>query len=182
MTVLVLLLILHSMDFKGHEDTRLTGPVLSLPPPSAPPSQPHVIINNTQFSSATPPNPSSKPHPLLNSTNSNTTKMMDSQDSFLRIFTDGYVFDKFTIVMPTFKRDENLFLIMDQYCDYTDIIDKIIILWNNIGRPVPSDVKVRAGKCGVSVVIKVMENNNLTSRFYPYSQIRTAGRIDWSSL
>ena len=77
--------------------------------------------------------------------------------------------------MPTYKRTENLFSILDQYCEFGDIIDKILILWNNIGRPVPGDLSARAKKCNIPVVIRVMEKNNLTSRFYPYSQIKTAG-------
>ena len=96
-------------------------------------------------------------------------------ESFLESFKTNYVYDKFTIVMPTYKRNENLFLIMDQYCDMGDIIDMILILWNNVGRPVPHDLTSRAEKCDIPVIIRVMEKNNLTSRFYPYSQIRTAG-------
>lgn len=141
----------------------------------------HPLLLNTPSplsTSHTPTNlstPVSRPesHPLLNSTLPADSDLQDH--TFLSIFTDGYIYDKFTIVMPTYKRTENLFAIMDQYCDFTDIIDRIMILWNNIGRLVPKDLTARAEKCAVPVVIRVMERNNLTSRFYPYSQIKTAG-------
>ena len=86
-----------------------------------------------------------------------------------------YIFDKFTMVTPTYKRTENLHYYLDNYCSMTDIIHKIVILWNNIGESVPHTLIDHAQKCAAPVVIKIMMKNNLTSRFIPFPEIETAG-------
>ena len=86
-----------------------------------------------------------------------------------------YIFDKFTMVTPTYRRTENLHYYLDNYCSMTDIIHKIVILWNNIGESVPHTLIDHAQKCAIPVVIKTMIKNNLTSRFIPFPEIETAG-------
>ena len=86
-----------------------------------------------------------------------------------------YIFDKFTMVTPTYRRTENLHYYLDNYCLMTDIIHKIVILWNNIGESVPHTLIDHAQKCAIPVVIKTMIKNNLTSRFIPFPEIETAG-------
>lgn len=86
-----------------------------------------------------------------------------------------YYFDKFTIVIPTYKRTDNLLRIFKNYCPIKNIIHKIIILWNNVGEDVPEKIKSKATNCSVPVVIKIMERNSLTTRFIPYPEIETAG-------
>lgn len=81
------------------------------------------------------------------------------------------------MVTPTYKRTSNLPVLLDHYCAMTDIIHKIIILWNNVGEEVPKDIIDQGRKCDVPVVIKIMPRNNLTSRFIPYTEIETAGEI-----
>ena len=89
-----------------------------------------------------------------------------------------YILDKFTIVTPSFKRTDNLYRIFKNYCPMKDIVHKIIILWNNIGEPLPPKLKANAGNCSIPVVIKIMQKNNLTSRFIPYPEIETTGTVD----
>ena len=86
-----------------------------------------------------------------------------------------YIFDKFTIVTPTYKRTDNLYRLFDTYCPITDIIHKILILWNNVGESIPEKVIEYAKKCTIPVIFKIMERNNLTSRFIPFTDIETAG-------
>ena len=86
-----------------------------------------------------------------------------------------YIFDKFTIVTPTYKRTDNLYRLFDTYCPITDVIHKILILWNNVGESIPEKVIEYAKKCTIPVIFKIMERNNLTSRFIPFPDIETAG-------
>ncbi len=100
------------------------------------------------------------------------------EDELLRkIFVDEtrFIYDKFTMVTPTYKRTENLPRLFDHYCTMADIIHKIIILWNNVGKDVPVEIVREADECLVPVIIKIMPRNNLTSRFIPYKEIETAG-------
>ena len=53
---------------------------------------------------------------------------------------------------------------------------KIIILWNNVGVAVPEKVRMAASNCSLPVVVKIMEHNNLTSRFIVYPEIETTGK------
>ena len=101
------------------------------------------------------------------------------EDELLRkIFVDEtrFIYDKFTMVTPTYKRTENLPRLFNHYCTMTDIIHRIIILWNNVGKEVPDDIKRHADDCEVPVTVKIMPRNNLTSRFIPYKEIETAGK------
>ena len=98
--------------------------------------------------------------------------MEDIRNSFVNT---PYIFDQFTMVTPSYKRTDNLPVLFNHYCSMSDMIHKIIILWNNVGEPVPSNVEEVAKECQVPVVIKIMPRNNLTSRFIPYKEIETAG-------
>ena len=110
------------------------------------------------------------------SSQSNETQSLVEDDlinnEFVRI---PYIFDKFTMVTPTYKRTENLPYLLNHYCPMTDIIHKIIILWNNIGITIPPEIVEKTKICGIPVVIKTLPRNNLTSRFLPYEEIETAG-------
>ena len=84
----------------------------------------------------------------------------------------NYSRDKFTIVMPTYGRSTQLPKILTHYCKISNVA-KILVLWNNIGVPVPGPL--RNFKCKVPVKIKIMKENQLTSRFVPYPEIETEG-------
>lgn len=104
--------------------------------------------------------------------NSGNTSMTSLRDQFIHT---PYIFDKFTMVTPTYKRTANIPVLLNHYCSMTDIIHKIIILWNNVGEIVPEEIVDQGKNCNVPVVIKIMPRNNLTSRFIPYKEIETAG-------
>ena len=86
----------------------------------------------------------------------------------------NYSRDKFTIVMPTYGRSAQLPQILTHYCSISNVA-KILVLWNNIGVPVPDPI--RDFKCQVPLKIKIMKENKLTSRFVPYPEIETEGIV-----
>ena len=80
-------------------------------------------------------------------------------------------FDKFTIVMPTYNRTETLSTIFHHYCEMPDIIDQIVVVWNNIGELVPQ--KVQEYSCKVPIKFLLQKTNRLINRFIPYPEIKT---------
>ena len=84
----------------------------------------------------------------------------------------NYTRDAFTIVMPTYGRSVQLPTILTHYCEISNVA-RILVLWNNIGVPVPGPI--RDFKCKVPVQIKIMKENKLTSRFVLYPEIETEG-------
>ena len=81
-----------------------------------------------------------------------------------------------TVMMPTFKRNNFLIdadhptlnLINDR------VIDRLILIWHNIGEEVPNDViKALENKCGKKFKIVYPEKNSLNNRFYNYPEIKT---------
>ena len=108
--------------------------------------------------------------------NSSNEVILKTEEELRNYFVQTpYIFDKFTIVTPTYKRTDNLYHLFDTYCPMTDIIHKILILWNNVGESIPEEVIEYAKKCTIPVIFKIMERNNLTSRFIPFPDIETAG-------
>ena len=120
---------------------------------------------------------------ITNTSGTNTSAVNSSNEVILKTEEElrnyfvqtQYIFDKFTIVTPTYKRTDNLYRLFDTYCPKTDIIHKILILWNNVGESIPEKVIEYAKKCTIPVIFKIMERNNLTSRFIPFPDIETAG-------
>ena len=106
------------------------------------------------------------------------TEHNDIDELRVKFLTTPYIIDKLTVVTPSFKRTDNLYKLFGHYCSMPmkEIIHKIIILWNNVGEPVPDKVTSSAANCTIPVIIKIMPENNLTSRFYVYPEIETAGK------
>ena len=80
-------------------------------------------------------------------------------------------FDKFTIVMPTYNRTETLSTIFHHYCEMPEIIDQILVVWNNIGELVPQEVQEYS--CKVPIKFLLQNANRLINRFIPYPEIKT---------
>ena len=117
---------------------------------------------------------------VINSPVSPNKVVLKTEEELRNYFVQTpYIFDKFTIVTPTYKRTDNLYRLFDTYCPITDIIHKILILWNNVGESIPEKVIEYAKKCAVPVIFKIMERNNLTSRFIPFPDIETAGKLSF---
>ena len=147
----------------------------------------HNVQNNIQFSVKSAPDITNSSTAIRTNTSTairtNTSAVNSSNEVILKTELDlrnyfvqtPYIFDKFTIVTPTYKRTDNLYHLFDTYCPITDVIHKILILWNNVGESIPERVIEYAKKCTIPVIFKIMERNNLTSRFIPFPDIETAG-------
>jgi len=80
--------------------------------------------------------------------------------------------EKFTIVMTTYKRDEILQKVLNHYCK-TPHLNKIIVIWNNIGTPVPGFLLNISTSCAVPLKFVKETENKLTRRFKPRPEIET---------
>ena len=80
--------------------------------------------------------------------------------------------EKFTIVMTTYKRDEILQKVLNHYCT-TPQLDKIIVIWNNVGTPVPGFLLNISTSCAVPLEFIGETENKLTRRFKPRPEIET---------
>ena len=80
--------------------------------------------------------------------------------------------EKFTIVMTTYKRNEILQKVLNHYCR-TPQLDKIIVIWNNVGTPVPDFLLNISTSCAVSLKFIEETENKLTRRFKPRPEIET---------
>ena len=80
--------------------------------------------------------------------------------------------EKFTIVMTTYKRNEILQKVLNHYCK-TPQLDKIIVIWNNVGTPVPGFLLDISTSCAVPLKFIEETENKLTRRFRPRPEIET---------
>lgn len=110
--------------------------------------------------------------PPVNVNLSVASKLSNSTDFPPVSYHTNYRRDKFTVVMPTFGRSLQLTEILGHYCKVANV-DKILVLWNNVGQEIPASLK--DFKCDVPVKFMIMKENKLTSRFVPYSDIQTEG-------
>ena len=90
---------------------------------------------------------------------------VQSLDEFV---IDHSHFEKFTIIVPTFNRTDILVQTLAHYSVLPNL-DRIIIVWNNIGMTPP-----KLPKMAVPVKFQAMEKNALSNRFTPFENIRTS--------
>lgn len=81
--------------------------------------------------------------------------------------------DKYTVIMPTFRRTDILRTVLRHYCDFTEI-DKIILVWNNVNDRPPYNIG-RELKCKCDITVLRQEKNLITNRFRPISYVGTEG-------
>ena len=74
--------------------------------------------------------------------------------------------------MTTYKRDEILQKVLNHYCK-TPHLNKIIVIWNNIGTPVPGFLLNISTSCAVPLKFVKETENKLTRRFKPRPEIET---------
>ena len=108
---------------------------------------------------------------------------IDKEDNQLTIHTEVHiprlrhqpelVTEKFTVIIPTYKRVELLKRILESYCKLTSHVDSIIVVWNNIQEPIPDILKYFS--CSVPVHLKQEKVNSLNNRFKPFPEIKTEG-------
>ena len=77
-----------------------------------------------------------------------------------------------TVVLLTYKRNEDLKRVLQHYCEMKEqIIDRAIVVWNNVGEAVPKDLKSQ--NCPFPIIFKEQEVNSLHNRFVRYQDIKT---------
>lgn len=83
--------------------------------------------------------------------------------------------EKFSVIIPTFKRMKLLTKVLENYCKLPTHIDTIIVVWNDINTEIPSSLKEFS--CDpIRIVVKKSKVNSLHNRFLPYHEIRTEGK------
>ena len=84
--------------------------------------------------------------------------------------------DKFSVIIPTFKRMKLLTEVLKNYCAFATRIDTIIVVWNDMNTEIPFSLK--EFPCGsVRIVVKKGKINSLHNRFLPYHELRTEGTL-----
>ena len=105
-----------------------------------------------------------------------STKDALLQKYFKKIFTTSLTdiySEQFTILIMTYKRTSILQHTIPHYCSTGAALQKIIIVWNNVGSDIPTvltDIK-----CAAKLVFIKSKQNKLTNRFIPYNEIQTEG-------
>ena len=94
------------------------------------------------------------------------------QTSRFQFFKTNYTTERFTIVMPTYRRTKQLPKVLKHYCSIPNV-DKILVIWNNVDQNIPEHIL--NFKCEVTVQVMKMKENKLTNRFVLYPEIQTEG-------
>ena len=81
--------------------------------------------------------------------------------------------EKLTVVMLTYKREDILAQLLSHYCNMNDILQQIIVIWNDIEVHVPNNLLTY--KCNVKLTFIQSVENKLTNRFLPRDEIATDG-------
>lgn len=79
--------------------------------------------------------------------------------------------DKYTIVIPAFRRSDLLSTVLGHYCNFTDV-DKIILVWNNVNEAPPHNMS-KVLHCTRDVIMMPQRENLITNRFRPVQDIDT---------
>ena len=81
--------------------------------------------------------------------------------------------EKYTIIMPAFRRSDILGTVLGSYCNITEV-DKIILVWNNVKDEPPFQIGNDL-KCRREVLVLNQTKNLITNRFRPTSHVQTEG-------
>uniref|UniRef100_A0AC35U0I7 Glyco_transf_64 domain-containing protein n=1 Tax=Rhabditophanes sp. KR3021 TaxID=114890 RepID=A0AC35U0I7_9BILA len=87
---------------------------------------------------------------------------------FSKALGGNRVREQFTIVMVTYNRDQVLYSSLERL-HQMPYLNKIIIVWNNVGRAPPTNWP----HLHVPIVFVNATKNSLNNRFYPYNEIET---------
>ena len=95
--------------------------------------------------------------------------------SLSSFFTTNYTSEKFTIVVPTYKRNYCIYSSLRHYCKMQHVA-KIIVLWNNLGEAIPRYLKKI--RCKAELKYMPMRENRMTTRYILFPDIQTEGIVD----
>ncbi|KAI6231615.1 Exostosin-2 [Aphelenchoides besseyi] len=92
-----------------------------------------------------------------------------NNEQFAANLSGNYVTEKFTVVMPSFRRDKQLRYTL-KMLNGSRFLDSVIVLWNDIARPIPIDL---IPIISVPIYVVNASVNSLNTRFLPFDLIRT---------
>ena len=80
--------------------------------------------------------------------------------------------DTFTVLVLTFKRNDNLASVLKFYCNLA-LVDRVIIVWNDVDEAIPENF-LNYG-CSKEIYFMKPVTKSVNNGFVPYSEIRTEG-------
>lgn len=83
---------------------------------------------------------------------------------------------RFTIVIQTYNRSDILLKLLNHY-QAVPHLQRIIIVWNNVGEQTPLKLWNSLGPHPVPVVFKEQTSNQMRNRLQPFPEIKTDGRF-----
>ena len=89
-------------------------------------------------------------------------------------FATDYIPDKYTILIPTYKRTTGLLDVLDHYC-YATNVHKILFIWHNVGTPIPKRV-TSYSRCHVPFKFLEPGHNLMSDRFRLTPDVETEGK------
>ena len=92
--------------------------------------------------------------------------------SLSSFFKTNYTSEKFSIIVPTFKRNYCVYTVLRHYCKMK-YVATIIVLWNNLGEEIPRYLKKI--KCRSTLKYIKMKENRMTTRYILLPEIQTEG-------
>lgn len=81
-----------------------------------------------------------------------------------------------TMVMLTYKRVGLLPRILKHYCKVASL-QRILVVWNDVGTSVPQALLNLTKECRVNIKFILSEENKLTNRYLPRSEIETECKL-----
>ena len=81
----------------------------------------------------------------------------------------NYPREQFTVIMPTYKRDDVLIGSLSRLLNQPHL-NKVIVVWNS---PYPPPEKLQWPEIGAPIEVIVPTKNSLNNRFLPYKNIET---------
>lgn len=98
--------------------------------------------------------------------------MNTSLEEYMTPLRDRFIPDKYTVLMPTYRRNDLLVYSLKLHCSCIGV-DRIVVIWNNVHETVPQYLV--EFPCPVEIIFIQQQRNSLNNRFKPYTQIRTEG-------
>ncbi|CAK9290510.1 unnamed protein product [Gordionus sp. m RMFG-2023] len=89
---------------------------------------------------------------------------------FAKALGGNYPFEKFTIVMPTYQRENFLWKFLTAFKNLP-YLDRIVLIWNDQDSEPSSEFELP--NIGVPILIVKTNKNSLNNRFIPYDVIQT---------
>ena len=140
-------------------------------------------VENREIPDSRPPVTVKDSSPSISNTiPAHTADVSNSSSLYNKIFVNpGIDLDKeqFTIAILTFRRVALLKIVIPHYCATGPKLNKIIIIWNDVGSPIPDHSEI-SRLCDVPLVFIQSKENKLTNRFIPYPEIETDGMLSLS--